>query len=262
MSNVLISVKNQPGYFRLKTSSWEYMFPFFKGDQTFVCLCPQSTDGREVLKEAANLFSLQNEYVMTSKLRKLFAKVTQGGIQDPDNVTISGHASAAQRNINQSIVSLLKIYFPSLRIVQYNAVSLNDIVKTEGGSFTKVSEDLDELFCKAFLRDDKNINTLYLHELIVQLTRKGMNGDGIIQLLNLVQKTGYIPHACINEFGYVYFDHVPSVHLSFWPDLASDWLVREPRYWPNKEIVERIISNGCHIVPKSPRGKNNKEWRI
>ena len=88
VSNVLVSVKNHPGYFRLKTSSWEYIFPFFKDDQTFVCLCPQSKDAREVLKEVADLFSLQNEYVMTSKLRKIVAKITQGGIQDPDNVTI------------------------------------------------------------------------------------------------------------------------------------------------------------------------------
>ena len=29
-SKVLISVKNYPGYFRLKTSSLEYIFPFFK----------------------------------------------------------------------------------------------------------------------------------------------------------------------------------------------------------------------------------------
>ena len=261
-SNVVISVKNHPGYFRLKTSSWEYMFPFFKDYQTFVCLCPQSADGREVLKEAANLFSLQNEYVMTSKLRKLVAKVTQGGIQDPDNVTISGPASAAQRNINKTIVSLLKIYFPSLKIVEYNALSLNDIVKTEDNSFINVSEDLQELFFKTFPRDDKKINTFYLHQLIVQLTRKGMNEDGMIQLLNLIQKTGYIPYAYINEFGYLYSDHVPSIHLGFWPDIASDWLSREQRCWPNKEIVERIISNGCHIVPKSPRGESNNEWRI
>ena len=262
VSNALASVKNHPGFFRLKTSSWEYMFPFFKDYQTFACFCPQSKDGREVLKEAVNLFSLQNEYVMTSKLRKLVGKVTQGGIQDPDNVTISGPASTTQRNVNRSIEAVLKIYFPSLKIVEYNALSLNDIIKTEGDSFIKVSEDLDELYFKAFPRDDKNINTLYLHQLIVQLTRKGINEVDMIQLVHLIQKMGYIPYAPINEFGYLYIDHVPSIHLSFWPDIASNWPVREPRYWPNKETVEKIISNGCHIVPKSPRGESNNEWRI
>ena len=262
VSNVLVSVKNHPGYFRLKTSSWEYIFPFFKDYQTFICLCPQSTNGKEILKEAADMFSLQDEYVMASKLRKLAAKVTQGGIQDPDNFTISGPASSAQRNINQSAISLLKIYFPSLKIVEYNALSLNDIVKTEGDSFTKVSQDLAELYFKAFPRGGKNINTLYLHQLIEQLTENGMNEVGMIQLLDLIQMTGYIPYARINEFGYLYFDHVLSIHLSFWPDIASNWPVREPRYWPNKETVERITSNGYHIVPKSPRGESNNEWRI
>ena len=260
--NVLIPVKNHPGYFRLKTSSWEYIFPFFKDYQTFVCLCPRSKEEGEVLKEAAELFNLQNEHVMTSKLRKLAATISQGGIQNPDNVTISGPASAAHRNINQSVASLLKIYFPSLKVVEYNALSLNDIVKTDGNSFTKGAEDLEELYFKAFPRDDKNIKTLYLHQLILQLTSRDMNEIGIIQLLNLIQKTGYIPYAPINEFGYLYFDHVPYIHLSFWPDIASAWPVREPRYWPNKETVEKIILNGCHIVPKSPRGESNNEWRI
>ena len=146
--------------------------------------------------------------------------------------------------------------------MEYNALSLNDIVKTEGDSFTKVSEDLDEIFSKPFPRDDKNINTLYLHQLIVQLTEKGTNGVGMIQLLNLIQMTGYIAYARINEFGYLYFDQVPSIHLNCWPDIDSNWPVREPRYWPNKETVGKIISNGCHFVPKSPRGESNHEWRI
>ena len=206
---------------------------------------------------------MENEYVITSKLRKLAAKVIlHVGTQDVDNVTISGPATAAHRNINQSIVSLLKIYFPNLKIVEYNSVSLNDIVKTDEVSFTKVPEDLEELYFKAFPRDDININTLHLHQLIAKLATKDMNEIGMIRLLNLIQKTGCIPYAAINELGYSYFDHVPCIRLSFWPDIALTWLVREPRYWPNKETVKKIISNGCHIVPKSPRGKNNNEWRI
>ena len=88
-SKVLISVKNYPGYFRLKTSSLEHIFPFFKDCQTFICLCPPAKDAKEILEEAADLFSLQNEYVVTSTLRQFVTKVLQGGIRDPDNVTIS-----------------------------------------------------------------------------------------------------------------------------------------------------------------------------
>ena len=82
----------------------------------FICLCPPAKDAKEILEEAADLFSLQNEYVIISKLRQFVTKVLQGGIQDPDNVTISRPASAAHRDINQSIASLLKIYFPSIKI--------------------------------------------------------------------------------------------------------------------------------------------------
>ena len=76
----------------MKTSSLEYIFPFFKDYQTFICLCPQAKDAKEILEEAADLFSLQNEYVVTSTLRQFVTKVLQGGIRDPDNVTISGPA--------------------------------------------------------------------------------------------------------------------------------------------------------------------------
>ena len=261
-SNNLIPVKNHPGYFQLKPDSWKYVFPFFKDYQTFLCLCPLSENAKSILKEFSDQFSLQNEYVTTTELRAITAKVTQEGIEKPDNVTISGPASCAHRMINQSTATTLKRIFTGLKIVKYNALSLNDLIKTGNDSFTKIPEDLQELFCKAFPRDDENINISCLHQLIAQLTSKDMNDIGLIKLFNLIRKMGYIPHADIKEFGYLYFDHVLCFHLRFWPDIASVWPVREPRYWPNKETVEKIISNGCHIVPKSPRGKSNNEWRI
>ena len=90
--------------------------------------------------------------------------------------------------------------------------SLNDPFKTDNVSFTKVSEDLDELFFKVFPRDDKNINIFYLHQLFALLATDDVS---LIKLFNLIRKMGYIPHADIKEFGYVYFDHVPCFHLHF-----------------------------------------------
>ena len=160
-SNNLVSVKNHPGYFQLKPSSWQYIFPFFKDSRTFARLCPLSEDAKNVLKEFSDLFSQKNEYVTTTKFRKFVSKVTQEGIENPENVTISGPGSAAHRMTNQSVVSLLKRCSRGLEIVEYNALSLNDIIKTDDDTFTKVSEELDQLYLKAFPRDDKNVNTLY-----------------------------------------------------------------------------------------------------
>ena len=261
-SNNFTAVKNHPGYFRLKRGSWKYVFPFFKDYQTFVYLCPQSENARSISKEFSDVFSPQNEYVATAELRRIIAKVTQEGIEKPGNVKISGPASAARRMINESTATALKRIFTGFEIMKYNALSLNDFIKTENVSFTKVSEDLDELFFKAFPRADKNINISYLQQLIAQLATKDTNDVGLIKLFNLIRKMGYIPHADIKEFGYLYFDHVICFHLCFWPAIASAWPLREPRYWPNKETVEKIISGGCHIVPKSPRGKSSSEWRI
>ena len=83
-----------------------------------------------------------------------------------------------------------------------------------------------------------------------------MNDVGLTKLFNSIQKMGYILHADIKEFGYLYFDHVFCFHLSFWSDVAFGWPVRDPRFWTNKEIMKKIILN---IVPKDTRGQRYNE---
>ena len=89
-----------------------------------------------VLKEFTYTFNPQNEYVTATKLRKLTAKVTQGGIESPE-------------------------FFTGLKIVKImHFFSLNDLIKTDNGSFTKVAEDLDKLCFKAFPRHNKEKKNL------------------------------------------------------------------------------------------------------
>lgn len=121
---------------------------------------------------------------------KLTAKVTQERIENHDNVAISEIASAARRMINQSIAIVLKRIFTGLEIVKYNALSLNDLMKTDKGSFTKLSEDLDKIFFKVFPRDDKNINVSYLHQFNARFTSKDMNDVGLTKLFYLILKNG------------------------------------------------------------------------
>ena len=123
-------------------------------------------------------------------MAKLTAKVTQERIENHDHVTISEIASAARRMINQSIAIVLKRIFTGLEIVKYNAFSLNDLMKTDKGSSTKLSEDLDKIFFKVFPRDDKNINASYLHQFNARLTSKDMNDVGLTKLFYLILKNG------------------------------------------------------------------------
>jgi len=47
-----------------------------------------------------------------------------------------------------------------------------------------------------------------------------------------------------------------------WPEI-SDWTKRTGKQWPNDEQVERIVSLGCHIVPKSQLGDvKGSTWRL
>ena len=57
------------------------------------------------------------------------------------------------------------------------------------------------------------------------------------------------------------FDHVPCIKLHAWPSIGHEWKTRD-RKWTEPELIETIIQNGCHLVPKtSPGGDVRKEWR-
>ena len=57
-------------------------------------------------------------------------------------------------------------------------------------------------------------------------------------------------------------DSVHSVGLGFWPHQCSSWINR-PRLFPPQEIIQRIVNNGCQLVPRSsPGGDADAEWRF
>ena len=57
-------------------------------------------------------------------------------------------------------------------------------------------------------------------------------------------------------------DQVPSVRLYFWPKQATEWLNRN-RCWPPQDVIQRILKNGCQVVPRSsPGGDSDSEWRL
>ncbi len=58
-------------------------------------------------------------------------------------------------------------------------------------------------------------------------------------------------------------DHVPSMHIPFWPDVAKGYLTRK-RNWPESQhTVESITQRGCHLVPRaSEDGDQRREFRL
>ena len=61
---------------------------------------------------------------------------------------------------------------------------------------------------------------------------------------------------------YLSYDVVPAIKFSGWPNCSQDWITRK-RAWPPRELVEEIIQEGFHVVPKtSPHGDEELEWRI
>ena len=61
---------------------------------------------------------------------------------------------------------------------------------------------------------------------------------------------------------HVSLDQVPSVRLYFWPQQAANWIKRS-RQWPPHDDIQRIVDDGCQVVPRSsPGGDSNSEWRL
>jgi len=70
------------------------------------------------------------------------------------------------------------------------------------------------------------------------------------------------PASCtrVPEIGY-HIDTVPCVHCLTWPPQAADWQTRHRNYgWPDTGPVDRVISNGCDVVPVAHRRCRQHEW--
>ena len=56
-------------------------------------------------------------------------------------------------------------------------------------------------------------------------------------------------------------DEVPCVRCLSWPPQAADWLTRYRNYgWPDLVTVDRVVSNGCDVVPVAHRLCRPDEW--
>ena len=61
---------------------------------------------------------------------------------------------------------------------------------------------------------------------------------------------------------HIHIDLVPATECESWPRIAGEWITRK-RYWPPKTVIDQIIKNGFHVVPKcSTNGDPKFEWRI
>ena len=59
---VFASVQDHPGFFRVMLSTWKHIFPFFKEELTYLCLCSLSNDAKQNFKTFSEMFNEQNVY--------------------------------------------------------------------------------------------------------------------------------------------------------------------------------------------------------
>ena len=56
-------------------------------------------------------------------------------------------------------------------------------------------------------------------------------------------------------------DAVPCIRCLTWPPQAADWPTRHRNYgWPDSATVDRVVSNGCDVVPVAHRQCRQHKW--
>lgn len=66
-----------------------------------------------------------------------------------------------------------------------------------------------------------------------------------------------------DENPFLSYDVVPAIRFSSWPACCQEWTQRK-RLWPPQTLVDEIIQEGFHLVPKvsSPQGDEELDWRF
>ena len=85
----------------------------------------------------------------------------------------------------------------------------------------------------------------------------------IAEINEVFSRRNFVPSLCFDEFGAMFFDNVASLKVRQWPEIARKFLSRTGKHWPDQNVVDLIVSKGCHIVPKSFNGGDKlSDWRI
>lgn len=254
------------GYYKVKTTVFDHLLSLVKNQEFMAALCLNLNNANDFYK----IFDEGNEFVPTNSLKEWITACFAQGNKNPDNVELHGPASTAACTMNglirnlfvsaskQGIWGQLKVFEP---------VSLNDFINKEvDKTCDNETDDFFSLYKVAFPINESSINILFFIKFLQKIEKEPPKKLPSI-FFNLISSSGYIPYFEIKEFGNLYFDHVASIHLDFWPDIASKWLNKKDRIWPDEETFARIKTYGSFIVPKSTSSEKEKagdnyEWRI
>ena len=105
-----------------------------------------------------------------------------------------------------------------------------------------VSEEIAEIYAP---RNTKDIENESLH------------GPALKTITTECSSSGHLIHESST-------DAVPALSCKYWPLEAHEWATRSRGYWPSKDILIKIVKDGCHVVPVAhPKSNYPKvEWRF
>ena len=102
-------------------------------------------------------------------------------------------------------------------------------------------------------------------------SRKSLHGPAIKKRLVTWPEVSNIFSAAskfkpnLKAFKELTVDYVYSVLCPYWPSEADEWRIRKRcSGWPTRDMIEKIVAGGCHLVPKSHQSNPNDDtsWRF
>ena len=207
-----------------------------------------------------------NRYLRVDIMTEILGLMIVDGKQDAENTKREGPSIESEMHLNYTLNMILnemaekfgwpikKYWFP---------VSALDELSKEMEKFPKVGDRIQ----RAFLDDPLTPDVTALSKILEMFLERADCGlllvPLIVEIFGVLSRRNFMPFICFYEFGPLFFDNVASLKVQQWPEIASKFLSRTGKYWPSQNVVDLIVSKGCHIVPKSfEGGDKTADWRL
>eukprot|EP00111_Clytia_hemisphaerica_P018250 TCONS_00053942-protein len=228
---------------------------------------------KKMLSLLEELKSDANCYLRVDIMTEILGLMIVDGKQDAENTKREGPSLECEMHLNYTLNMTLgemaeKCGWP-IKEYWFPASALDDLSNgtEEPPRMKRCVDNIGDLIYRAFPDNSSTPDVTAMSKILQMFLEKADCISSLIPLIieiaGVISKRNFMPFICFNEFGPLFFDNVPSLKVQQWPGIADKFLSRTGKFWPMQNMVDLIVANGCHIVPKSFEGGDKKaDWRI
>ena len=236
-------------------------------------LSKSESNRKKMLSLLEEFKSDANRYLRVDIMTEILGLMIVDGKQDAENTRREGPSIECEMHLNYTLNMMLnemaekfgwpikKYWFPVSALDELSK-EMEKVPKVQGRA-----DNIGDLIQRAFPDDLLTPDVTALSKILEMFLERADCGlllvPLIVEIFGVLSRRNFMPFICFYEFGPLFFDNVASLKVQQWPEIASIFSSRTGKYWPSHNVVDLIISNGCHIVPKSfEGGDKTADWRL